>query len=139
VNSTVKQILFWVLIIACLLVLWQLFQKNNVMGGHEQEVSFSQFLNDVETNQVSDVTMTGPEVRGHFRADKGAFHVVVPSNYPHLYDVLDQNLWFFMLRQMQSGGNKAMSFGKSRAACSPCSRRRSRSRTWPASMRPRKS
>ena len=143
-NSTVKQILFWVLIIACLLVLWQLFQKNNVMGGHEQEVSFSQFLNDVETNQVSDVTMTGPEVRGHFRADKGAFHVVVPSNYPHLYDVLDQNkvsvtvknadgnswwgwllqfsplilialLWFFMIRQMQSGGNKALSFGKSRA------------------------
>jgi len=68
----------------------------------------------------------------------------VPGNYPHLYDVLDQNhvkvtvknnegngwwniliqfspvivigaLWFFMIRQMQSGGNKAMSFGKSRA------------------------
>ena len=143
-NSTVKQILFWVLIIACLLVLWQLFQKGNMMGAHEQEVTFSQFLGDVNSNQVADVTITGPEVRGHFRADKGAFHVVVPSNYPHLFDILDQNkvsvtvknadgnswwnwllqfsplilialLWFFMIRQMQSGGNKALSFGKSRA------------------------
>ena len=143
-NSTVKQILFWVLIIACLLVLWQLFQKNGAMGGHEQEINFSQFLGDVENNQVSDVTITGPDVRGHFRADKGAFHVTVPANYPHLFDVLDQNkvsvtvknadgnswwgwllqfsplilialLWFFMIRQMQSGGNKALSFGKSRA------------------------
>jgi len=144
VNSTVKQILFWVLIIACLLVLWQLFQKNGAMGGKEQEVTFSQFLGDVESNQVGDVTITGQEVRGHFRADKGAFHVVVPANYSHLYDILDQNkvsitvknadgnswwgwllqfsplilialLWFFMIRQMQSGGNKALSFGKSRA------------------------
>ncbi|MGB7171192.1 MAG: ATP-dependent metallopeptidase FtsH/Yme1/Tma family protein, partial [Acidobacteriaceae bacterium] len=143
-NSTVKQILFWVLIIACLLVLWQLFQKNGAMGGHEQGITFSQFLQDVESNQVSDVTITGPEVSGHFRADKGAFHVTVPSNYPHLFDILDQNkvsvtvkndngnswwgwllqfsplilialLWFFMIRQMQSGGNKALSFGKSRA------------------------
>lgn len=81
VNSTVKQILFWVLIIACLLVLWQLFQKNNVMGGHEQDINFSQFLSDVNSNQVSDVTITGPEVRGHFRADKGAFHVTIPANY----------------------------------------------------------
>ncbi|HEY1809619.1 MAG TPA: ATP-dependent metallopeptidase FtsH/Yme1/Tma family protein, partial [Acidobacteriaceae bacterium] len=143
-NSTVKQILFWVLIIACLLVLWQLFQKNGAMGGHEQEIAFSQFLGDVESNQVADVTVTGPEVRGHFRADKSAFHVTVPANYPHLFDILDQNkvsvtvkndngnswwgwllqfsplilialLWFFMIRQMQSGGNKALSFGKSRA------------------------
>ncbi|HKO14172.1 MAG TPA: ATP-dependent zinc metalloprotease FtsH [Acidobacteriaceae bacterium] len=143
-NSTVKQILFWVLIIACLLVLWQLFQKNNVMGGHEQEINFTQFLGDVESGQIADVTITGSEVHGHFRADKGAFHLFVPANYPHLFDVLDQNkvnvtvkndngnswwawllqfsplilialLWFFMIRQMQSGGNKALSFGKSRA------------------------
>jgi tRNA(Ile)-lysidine synthetase-like protein len=48
--------------------------------------------------------------------------------------------WIFMMRQMQSGGNKALSFGKSRArCCTPRSRRRSRSRTSPASTRPRKS
>ena len=144
-NSTVKQILFWVLIIACLLVLWQLFQKNGAMGTHEQDINWTQFLSDVESNQVADVTITGANAHGHFRADKaGAFHVKIPQTYPHLYDILDQNkvsvtvndpdgnswwgwllqfsplilialLWFFMIRQMQSGGNKALSFGKSRA------------------------
>jgi cell division protease FtsH len=149
VNSTVKQALFWILIVACMVVLWRLFTtNNNVMGGKEQAINWTEFLSDVESNQVADATITtgntGSEIQGHFRTDKGAFHVSVPGNYPHLYDVLDQNkvsvtvkndngnswwailiqfsplilialLWFFMIRQMQSGGNKALSFGKSRA------------------------
>jgi cell division protease FtsH len=149
VNSTVKQALFWILIVACLFVLYRLFTtNNNVMGGKEQAINWTEFLADVESNQVADATITtgttGSEIQGHFRTDKGAFHVSVPGNYPHLYDVLDQNkvsvtvkndngnswwailiqfsplilialLWFFMIRQMQSGGNKALSFGKSRA------------------------
>jgi len=149
VNSTVKQALFWILIVACLFVLYRLFTtNNNVMGGKEQGINWTEFLADVESNQVSDATITtgttGSEIQGHFRTDKGAFHVSVPGNYPHLYDVLDQNkvsvtvkndngnswwailiqfsplilialLWFFMIRQMQSGGNKALPFGKSRA------------------------
>jgi len=142
VNSTVKTIIFWVFIFACLVVLWQLFQKS-AGPGKEQEIAWSEFLQDAQGGQVSDVTVVGSEVHGHLKGDK-AFHVTVPANYPHLYDVLDQNhvkvtvknnegngwwniliqfspvivigaLWFFMIRQMQSGGNKAMSFGKSRA------------------------
>ncbi|MGA7886580.1 MAG: ATP-dependent zinc metalloprotease FtsH [Acidobacteriaceae bacterium] len=143
-NSTVKQILFWVLIIACLLVLWQLFQKGGALGSHPQEITFTQFMGDVNAHQVATVTVTGNDVKGQFVNSKGEFHLYVPSNYPHLYDVLDQNhvnvtvkstdnnawwewliqfspflliilFWFFMMRQMQSGGNKALSFGKSRA------------------------
>ena len=142
-NSTVKTIIFWVFIFACLVLLWQVFQKSTG-NGKDQEVSFSQFLDDAGQSKISDVTVVGSEVHGHFRGDKNSFHVTVPTNYPHLYDVLDQNkvsvtvknndgnswlpillnfapiliivaIWFFMLRQMQSGGNKAMSFGKSRA------------------------
>jgi cell division protease FtsH len=143
VNSTVKTIIFWVFIFACLVVLWQLFQKSTGTG-KDQEIAWSEFLQDAQQGEVGDVTVIGSEVRGHLKNDKGAFHVTVPANYPHLYDVLDQNkvkvtvknadgngwwniliqfspvivigaLWFFMIRQMQSGGNKAMSFGKSRA------------------------
>jgi len=143
VNSTVKTIIFWVFIFACLVVLWQVFQKSTGTG-KDQEIAFSDFLQDAQQGQISDVTVIGSEVRGHLRSDKGSFHVTVPANYPHLYDVLDQNkvkvtvkdtqgsawwsiliqfspvivigaLWFFMIRQMQSGGNKALSFGKSRA------------------------
>ena len=72
------------------------------------------------------------------------FHTVIPPNYPKIYDLLQDKkvkytwkestgsgwvgvllnavpllillgLWIFMMRQMQSGGNKALSFGKSRA------------------------
>ncbi len=72
------------------------------------------------------------------------FHTTIPQNYPNEYDqlnaagvhtvikneqgnmfwpillqigplVLILGIWFFIMRQMQSGGNKAMSFGKSRA------------------------
>ena len=141
-NSTVKTIIFWVFIFACLVVLWQLFQKS-AGPGKEQEIAWSEFLQDAQQGQINDVTVVGSEVHGHLKGDK-AFHVTVPGNYPHLYDVLDQNkvkvtvknnegngwwniliqfspvivigaLWFFMMRQMQSGGNKALSFGKSRA------------------------
>ncbi len=142
-NSTVKTIIFWVFIFACLILLWQVFQKGTG-SGHEQEVAWSQFLQDAEGGQVKEVVVSGNEVHGELKAGNAAFHVQVPPTYAHLYDVLDQNkvkvtvknndgnswlpillnfspiliigaLWFFMLRQMQSGGNKAMSFGKSRA------------------------
>jgi cell division protease FtsH len=76
--------------------------------------------------------------------DQAAFHTKIPGNYPDMYKILAANnvqvtikdaegnlfwpimiqilpfvailaIWFFIMRQMQSGGNKAMSFGKSRA------------------------
>jgi cell division protease FtsH len=143
VNSTVKTIVFWVFILACCILLWQVFQRSSSTG-KEQEISFSQFLNDAQQGQIHDVTVVGGEVHGHFRSANAAFHVEVPTNYPQLYDILAKNhvavtvkdnsgnpwwsiliqfspvlllvaIWFFMIRQMQSGGNKALSFGKSRA------------------------
>ncbi|HTV06184.1 MAG TPA: ATP-dependent zinc metalloprotease FtsH [Acidobacteriaceae bacterium] len=142
-NSTVKQIIFWVFIFACLVVLWRVFQTGTG-SGKDHEISFSEFLQDAQQGDITEVTITGNDARGSLRTDKEAFHTVIPANYPHLYDVLDQNkvkvtikdnqgsawwsilinvapllilvaLWFFMIRQMQSGGNKALSFGKSRA------------------------
>ncbi len=141
-NSTVKTIIFWVFIFACLILLWQVFQKGSGTG-HDQDVSFSTFLQDAGSGQVQDATVTGSEVHGKLKSGI-PYHVTVPANYPQLYDILQNNhvsvtvkdnqgsswlpilfnlgpiliiaaLWFFMLRQMQSGGNKALSFGKSRA------------------------
>ena len=87
----------------------------------------------------------GNELHGHLKASpKDQFHTTIPANYedlekamlaakvnfsikepqnnillPLLFNVgpfvLLGAIWFFMLRQMQSGGNKALSFGKSRA------------------------
>ena len=142
-NSTVKTIVFWVLIATCLLVLWHVVQSGTGIG-KDQEIPFSKFLTDAQQSQISDVTVVGSEVHGHYRTGKEAFHTIVPANYPDMYKVLEDHqvsvtikdsqgsawfnillqlspilllgaLWFFMLRQMQNGGNKAMSFGKSRA------------------------
>ena len=141
-NSTVKTIIFWVFIFACLILLWQVFQKSSG-SGHDKEVSFSTFLQDAQSGQVQDATVTGGDVHGKLK-NGTPYQVTVPANYPHLFDILQENhvsvtvhdnsgnswlpllinfaplliigaLWFFMLRQMQSGGNKALSFGKSRA------------------------
>ena len=105
--------------------------KKSTGSGKEQEIAFSQFLQDAQSGQISDVTVLGGDVHGHFKNDKSQFHVTVPVNYPRLFDILadnkvsvtvkDQNgnswlpilinfspviiigaLWFFMLRQMQS-------------------------------------
>ncbi|HEX3942342.1 MAG TPA: ATP-dependent zinc metalloprotease FtsH [Acidobacteriaceae bacterium] len=141
-NSTVKTIIFWVFILACLVLLWQIVQKSSGMN-HEKEVSFSQFMQDAQANKVANVTVVNDEVHGQYTT-KEAFHTVVPANYPDMFKILQDNhvvitvkptegnswlpilinfapiiiiaaLWVVMLRQMQSGGNKALSFGKSRA------------------------
>jgi cell division protease FtsH len=144
VNSTVKSILFWVFILACLVLLWQIVQKST-SNGKDQEISFSTFMDDARQGQVQDVTITNSTVTGHFRNSKdNGFHTTVPSNYPDMFKTLQDNkvsitvkdtqgnawwpillqlspiliigaVWYFMIRQMQSGGNKALSFGKSRA------------------------
>ncbi|MFC5864477.1 ATP-dependent zinc metalloprotease FtsH [Acidicapsa dinghuensis] len=146
-NSTVKTIMFWAFIVICLVLLFGVVQKSAVMGGKEQEIPFSTFLERVQQGQVNDVTVQSMEVHGHLKGDGKeltGFHTEVPANYPNMYDLLNQakvqvtikdaqgnmlwpiliqigplvlilGIWFFIMRQMQSGGNKAMSFGKSRA------------------------
>jgi cell division protease FtsH len=140
----VKQIVIWVLIVTSLVLLWQ-FALKSAGVGHEKQINISELVNDANAGKINDVTVNGNEVTGHYKGgDKDGFHAIVPSGYNSPYDVLlkdgvsvnfkDQqsNAWvgvliqflpvvlligvfMFMMRQMQSGGNKAMSFGKSRA------------------------
>src|SRR5215510_289480 len=143
VNSTVKTVVFWLVIVLSAFLLWQVV-KNSSGGQKDKEINLSQFMVDVNQGNVSEVTINGQEVRGKYKNDKSQFHVTIPTNYPDVYKTLrDKNvnisirdvsngswptwllnlaplvllaaLWFFMIRQMQTGGNKALSFGKSRA------------------------
>ncbi len=142
-NSTVKQVVFWLVILLSGILLWSVVKNNNT-GVKEREINFSQFLNEVDQGKIKDVTVYGAEVRGDYLNEKATFHSTVPPNYTDMYKTLRDKgvnitvkdvsgggwpswllqmlplviilgLWFFMIRQMQSGGNKAMSFGKSRA------------------------
>jgi len=142
VNSTVKTVVFWLVIVVAGVLLWQVVKGAN-SGAKEREINYSEFMSQVDENSVSEVTVVGNDVRGKFKNDKTSFHVVVPPNYSEMYKpmrdhgvtitVKDANggsytwlinllpfvllgaLWFIMIRQMQTGGNKALSFGKSRA------------------------
>jgi cell division protease FtsH len=135
--------MFWVFILVCLMLLWTVVQKSTNMG-KDTEVGYSDLLDKIEANQVQDATIQGTELHGHLKGSKDPFHTTIPSNtdtlqkelhtakvnftikdaqsnilLPILFNagpfVLLGVIWFFFMRQMQSGGNKALSFGKSRA------------------------
>jgi cell division protease FtsH len=142
-NSTVKQLLIWVLTLCCLLVGWR-YVVTQMGPTHDKAISLTDLQNDAENGRISSVLVNGEDVTGQYKDGKESFHTTIPANYPDLYkDLRDHNvnvtiknqqgnLWFsvllnalpiivllglfmFMMRQMQSGGNKAMSFGKNRA------------------------
>jgi cell division protease FtsH len=144
-NSTVKQLLIWVLTLGCLLVGWR-FVATNMAAGHDKAVSLTQFQDDADAGKISDVLVDGADVTGKYKDGKETFHTTIPANYvdhneeadlkAHGVDVTFKSqqgnmywnallsfapilvlvaLFMFMMRQMQSGGNKALSFGKNRA------------------------
>jgi cell division protease FtsH len=136
--------MFWVFIFICLVLLWGVVEKG-ASGGKDTEYSYSDLFDKVQSGQVLDAAIQGNELHGHLKTSpKDQFHTTIPGNYEDLEKALlaakvnlsikevSSNLglqllinagpfvlligvWFFMLRQMQSGGNKALSFGKSRA------------------------
>jgi cell division protease FtsH len=136
--------MFWVFILVCLLLLWSVVQRGASMG-KDTEINYSDLFDKVQNGQVQDAAIQGNEMRGHLKnAPKDQFHTTLPANYEDIekallaakvnFGIKEQSsniplqllinigpfvliiaIWFFMLRQMQSGGNKALSFGKSRA------------------------
>ena len=142
-NSTFKTVILWVTLVAVAVVLWRMIQ-GGPNAGKDQEIAYTQFMSDLNDGKVADVTIEGNVARGKLR-DGSMYHSVVPATNPALLKALDDHkdtkttfkdsqgwnwpmaiiqfspfillgvLWFVMIRQMQTGGNKALSFGKSRA------------------------
>jgi cell division protease FtsH len=142
VNSAVKNIVFWVVMAVTALLIWAVVR--NSTGEKVQELTFTAFVNEVNKDNVREVQMAGTDVSGSLKKDNAKFKTTIPANYPDLYKTLTEKnvnvvikdssgsswmtwlanglpmllllgLWIFFMRQMQSGGNKALSFGKSRA------------------------
>jgi len=143
VNNFGKNLALWIIIGLLLVALFNLFQSSSTRSP-QASVPFSDFLNEVERGQVADVTIKGNQISGHFTdgrsfstysppdanvvdrlADRSVRISAMPddSNVPSLFSVLLSwfpmllliGVWIFFMRQMQSGGGKAMGFGKSRA------------------------
>jgi cell division protease FtsH len=148
VNSTVRTILFWLLMILLAVVLWKMASTGG-QSAHEDEPNYTAFLSKVQNGNVKDVTVylspNSAELQGEYK-DGGKFKGVTIANtaIPDVTKALQEKgvlynykevknadwltflvnfapllllvaFWIFMMKQMQAGGNKALSFGKSRA------------------------
>jgi cell division protease FtsH len=146
VNSTLKSLLFWMVLVVVGVLVWNFstrFQKS------DRSVSFSTFMTQVESGQVASATITGNEISGTLKNNE-SYRTHAPIQYEGLANELVRKgvvvdakdpttspwatllyswapillligFWIFFMRQMQSGGNKALSFGKSKAKLSSSS------------------
>ncbi len=139
-NQLSRNLALWLLLILMVLLLVNVFTKQPT---RDQEMIFSDFLAAVDKGEVTEVTIQGQDIHGK-RSTGESFRTFSPA-YPELITdlrnkgvkidarredpepfwyvllvnwfpmILLIGLWVFFMRQMQVGGGKAMSFGKSRA------------------------
>jgi cell division protease FtsH len=135
-----RSLIVWLLLILTVIFIWQALP---IQKPKEKEIIFSKFVDAVNSGTVASVTIQGNEISGTFQ-DGAAFKTYAPDD-PDLVKTLrdkgvqiaakpakDSSFWqsllfnglfilvligvyIFFMRQMQIGGGKAMSFGKSRA------------------------
>ncbi len=139
-NPTSKNIALWALIVIMAVMLYKMFEQQHQT---EKELGYSEFLAMVDNSQVAGVVIQGEELyvtsvgNERFRVyapqdadlistlrNKGVsikakplddtpwFVSVLVSWFPMILLI---GVWIFFMRQMQSGGGKALSFGKSSA------------------------
>ena len=139
-NKPMRNLFFWIAAGILIIILWSFVQSPTLA---KKDITFSQFMTEVEARKVEEVTIQDNQIRGKF-TDGQTFRTVLPAGYADLIKILRDNgvnivvkdtsrspifalliswfpillmvfFWIFFMRQMQAGGNKAMSFGKSRA------------------------
>ncbi|MGC2473790.1 MAG: ATP-dependent metallopeptidase FtsH/Yme1/Tma family protein, partial [Candidatus Sulfotelmatobacter sp.] len=100
-NSTVKTVLFWLLIGVSALLLWEVV-KGARDGQKDKEMNFSEFMTDVDQGRVHDITVDGMQVKGKL-TDNTGFHTTVPSNYPDMIKKLQEKGVVMSFRDVNSG------------------------------------
>ena len=63
-SSTLKTLILWMVIFVVVILLWNSFQAGKV---NQHELSFSEFLEEVDQRRIAEVTIRGQEVSGTFR------------------------------------------------------------------------
>ncbi len=139
-NTMYKSLFVWLVIGMAMLLLFNLF---NTPPKSEKEIIFSEFMTKVEAGEVEDVVIKENQIQGKLK--DGTKFRTYAATYPDLVkDLRDKNIkitakppdqnpwyinfffswgpiiflvlvWIFFMKQMQMGGNKAMSFGKAKA------------------------
>ena len=139
-NPFYKNLALWLVITLMMIMLYNLFNQQHLA---ETNISYTEFLSMVEDERVSEAVIQGQEIyvsdtnRNRFKTyappdtdlipmlrKKGvSIKAKPPNESPWYMSILVSwfpmlvliGVWVFFMRQMQSGGGKALSFGKSRA------------------------
>jgi cell division protease FtsH len=139
-SQSSKHIALWLVLALIFLVIFSVFSKQH---GREPEIVFSEFMSSVDRGEVQEVVIQGHNIQGKYKngerfrtfapndpelvkslREKNVKIAAKPEDESPWYMVLLLNwfpmllligVWIFFMRQMQVGGGKAMSFGKSRA------------------------
>jgi cell division protease FtsH len=143
-NSTVKTLFLWMAIFGVVILLWNTFQGGkaaqkeltytdflaSVEQGKVAEVTIrdkqltgkykadSLAAQEFKTTLLNDDPQLVPELRKYnvrIRAEEARENPLLAVLLTWAPLLLIAGLWIFFMRQMQSGGNKALSFGKSKA------------------------
>jgi cell division protease FtsH len=137
-----RNLALWVIIALLLVVLFNLFQPGTGRNVATQ-MAYSDFINKVNGGTVRDVVIQGHTITGQLN-DSSSFQTYTPDDVSLVQRLTDKGVrviakpeesdvnllhyvlswfpmllligvWVFFMRQMQSGGGRAMGFGKSRA------------------------
>jgi cell division protease FtsH len=135
-----RSLIVWLMVILTGIFIWQAL---SIQKPKDNDIIFSKFVDAVDTGRVASVTIQGNEISGTFQ-DGTAFKTFAPNDpdlvkrlrdkgvqiaakpakesgfwqsllFNGLFILVLIGVWIFFMRQMQAGGGKAMSFGKSRA------------------------
>ena len=138
-----KNIAIWVVIVIFLVAIFNLFQKKHD-DNRNLDLAYSEFLLQVDANNVEDVSIQGRNISGHLQT--GEYFSTYSPDDPALIEKLTTKgikisaaplespvmpiigmllnwlpmllfigVWIFFMRQMQGGKGGAMGFGKSKA------------------------
>jgi cell division protease FtsH len=139
-NPFYKNLALWLVITLMMIMLYNLFNQQQLA---ETSISYTEFLSMVNEERVAEVVIQGqelyvvdtgrkrfkvyapqdPDLIGILRQKGVTIKAKPPAESPWYMSVLVSwfpmlvliGVWIFFMRQMQSGGGKALSFGKSRA------------------------
>ena len=144
-NTNLRNFAIWVVIVLSIVALVNLFQSNTMSSRRASEISYSDMLAGVDSGAITEVEIRGHRISGTYRDKGTTFTSVAPEDpglierlnrkgvkitarqsedeAPTIFSVLMNwfpmlllvGVWFFFMRQMQSGGGRAMGFGKSKA------------------------